>query len=482
MITSPLLTHMQGYLNGQWVGAASGRTMAVINPATGEKLADVPDMGARETAGAIEAADQALNNAVSIQTRRSWLRDIGDALLGHKDELGRIITLEQGKPRGEGTAEVEYTAGFFHFFADKLDHLKDKVLPGQERGCRWMVRHAPAGVACLITPWNYPPGTLAKKLAAALGAGCAVVAKPAELTPLSTMALVTIIERVGLDPGRFNVVLGQPEPIGQVFCSHPAVRVVSFTGSTRVGRQLIGQTAPHVKKLAMELGGNAPFIVFDDADLETAVDALMASKFRAGGQTCVCANRVYVHREVADRFLEMLAPKIASLIVGNGMDEKTDVGPLINREAWRKVDRHVRDALDKGAKRLVGETPPHADHDWGAFYPPTLLAGVTSEMLLSREETFGPVVGVCTFNDEEQVIHAANDTPYGLAAYVCTTDDHRAERVTRRLRFGLIGVNTGTGPSPHAPFGGMKQSGFGREGGVDGLMEFCDTQTVAIKQ
>ena len=480
MIASPLLEHVQGYIAGQWVDADDGGTLPVTNPATGELLANVPNMGAAEATRAVEDADAALAPLPSIDTRRSWLKDLGDGLLEGKEEFGRIITLEHGKPLAEGIGEVEYSASFFHYFADQLHHLDDEVLPGAVRGCKWKVTHRPAGVAGLIVPWNFPLGMVAKKISAAIGAGCTLVARPAGMTPLSAIAFWTIAERVGMPPGRLNLVIGGSGPIGKVLCTHPAVAIISFTGSTRVGQLLINQTAPHVKKLALELGGNAPFIVFDDADLDAAVNGLMANKFRAGGQTCVCTNRVFVHHGIMDAFLERLVPKVKALKVGNGMDAGVDIGPLVNRDGFDKVAQHVADALAKGAQRLAGDDPPRPEQDWGAFYPPTVLTGVTCDMLVCREETFGPVVAVAAFGDEAEVIAAGNDTEYGLAAYVFSGDIARGERVASQLRFGHVGVNTGSGPAAHAPFGGMKQSGIGREGGVDGLLEYCETQTIAV--
>ena len=479
MIESPLLPHMQGYIGGQWVDAADGATMSVINPATGELLADVPRMGAEQTTRAVEAADQALSQPPSIDTRKSWLTALGDALLAEQEELGRIITLEHGKPLAEGIGETQYAASFFHYFAEHLDALADETLPAPAGGCKWRVAHRPVGVAGLIVPWNFPLGMVAKKISAALAAGCTIVAKPAGVTPLTAIAFWTIAERVGLEPGRLNLVMGNSGPIGQVLCTHPAVGIVSFTGSTEVGQLLIAQTAPHVKKLALELGGNAPFIVFDDADLDAAADALLANKFRAGGQTCVCTNRVFVHHSVITPFLKRLLPKVEALTVGNGMDAGVDIGPLINRDGFDKVARHVADAIAKGAARLLGDDPPRPEADWGAFHPPVVLTGVTGDMLVCREETFGPVIAVVGFDREDEVVAAANDTEYGLAAYLFTHDAQRGERVAAQLRFGHIGLNTGSGPAAHAPFGGMKQSGIGREGGIDGLLEFCETQVIA---
>jgi succinate-semialdehyde dehydrogenase/glutarate-semialdehyde dehydrogenase len=475
MMESPLLQHLQGYVAGKWHGGSGSATIDVTNPATGELLAKIPDMGALEADAAIAAADAATRNPIAVEQRAEWLGRIANLLLENKQELARIITLEQGKPLKESTVEVEYSAGFFRFFSGQLHHLSPEPLSERVKNLSWTIHHRPAGVAALITPWNFPLAMLSKKLSAAIGAGCAIVAKPAELTPLTCIALWHLLERLDAPAGQFNLLIGRPVPIGDAFCTHPAVRIVSFTGSTATGCVLIAKTAPHIKRLALELGGNAPYIVFDDADIAPAVDALMANKFRCAGQTCVCANRILVHGKIASDFTDAAAERVGKLRVGNGLEPDTDIGPLINAAAVEKVQRHVVDALDRGAKRVIGEDPRGGS---GHFYSPTVLTGATPEMLLSREETFGPVVAVSTFDSDEEIIDRANSTPYGLAAYVFTRDIARAQRLCERLKFGHVGVNTGMGPTPEAPFGGMKQSGFGREGGVEGLLEFCETQTV----
>lgn len=481
MSKKTLLERTDGYINGAWVGADSGDYIDVIDAATGERLARVPAMGAVETARAIEAARDSLLRFSSIEQRRQWLGEIARRLLSHKEALGEIITLEHGKPLAEGIAEVEYSAGFFRFFSESMGHLGPESLPQHPRNLNWTVHHRPAGVAALITPWNFPLAMLAKKLAPALAAGCGIVTKPASQTPLSAAALHGILHEVGVPPGVVNLVTGRSGPIGEVLCTHEAVRVISFTGSTEVGRLLAEKAAPHLKRLALELGGNAPFIVFDDADLDKAAAELIANKFRSGGQTCVCTNRVYVQDGVAEAFAKAVAEQTARLKVGNGMADGTDIGPLINRDGFDKVAEHVADALRHGAKRLVGNDPPRPDTEWGAYYPPTVLVDVRPGMLVCREETFGPVVAISRFTDEAAAIEMANDTPYGLAAYVFTADVTRGERVIRQLHFGHVGLNSGTGPAPEAPFGGMKLSGFGREGGIEGLMEFCETQVVAAR-
>ena len=479
MIHSPFLKHCVAYIGSRWSRAESGETMEVVNPLNGSHLADVPMMGVSETIRAIEKADASMREIPSLSHRRAWLSTVAEKLLDNKEELGRILTLEHGKPFTEAVAEVEYSAGFFSFCAERIHDLESQRLDGAIRGCDWTIHHRPAGVAALIVPWNFPLAMLAKKLAGAVAAGCATVCKPASLTPLSTIACFHILADLNLPSGFVNLVIGGSGPIGNVLCSHPLVRAISFTGSTKVGSLLIEKTAPHIKRLALELGGNAPFIVFEDADLELAAEQLMLNKFRSAGQTCVCANRVYVHDAVADEFAKMVTERTHALKMGDGMDKDTHIGPLVNRAAFDKVAEHVKDALAKGAKRLVGHDPPRPVQDYGAFYPPTVLTNVTPKMIVCKEETFGPLVAMLRFHKEEDVVKQANNTPFGLAAYLFTTNVERQQRVTPQLMYGHIGVNTGTGPTPQAPFGGMKKSGFGREGGLEGIFEFCETQVVA---
>jgi succinate-semialdehyde dehydrogenase/glutarate-semialdehyde dehydrogenase len=478
MLQSPLLKLTQGYINGKWCAADAASIMPVINPATGETIAMVPAMGRGETTRAVEAAVRALATPAAIELRSRWLRDLADLITQHRAELGRIITHEHGKPLAEATGEADYAASFFRFYSGCVDHLKPKQLTERPRNHIWTVYYRPAGVAALITPWNFPLAMLAKKFSAALAADCCCVIKPSSKTPLSMVALFSLIEQIGLPAGKANLVLGPAGEISDVLCEHPAVRVISFTGSTSVGKKLIADTAPHVKRLALELGGNAPFIVFGDADMDRAVDQLMANKFRGAGQTCVCANRVYVQKSIADLFAAKLAARVSALKVGNGMEEGITMGPLIDRKAYDKVKRHVDDAIARGARRLAGVAPIEPKSNVGNFFPPTVLRGVTAEMECVNDETFGPVAPIIEFELEEEVIAAANRTEYGLAAYVFTGDDDRAARVIPRLSFGHVGYNTGSGPTAEAPFGGMKHSGFGREGGLEGLHDFIETQTV----
>ncbi len=478
MIQSVLLKSTNGYIDGKWCAADSDRTMPVINPATGESIAIVPVMGRVETNRAIDAAARTLATPASSEQRSQWLGRLADLITQHRDELGRIITHEHGKPLAEAQAEADYAASFFRYYAGCVDHLKPKQLADRPRNQTWTVYYRPAGVAALITPWNFPLAMLAKKFSAALAADCCCVIKPSSKTPLSMVALFSLIEQIGLPPGKANLVLGPAGEIGNALCEHPAVRVISFTGSTSVGKKLIADTAPHLKRLALELGGNAPFIVFDDADVDRAVDQLMANKFRGAGQTCVCANRVYVQQGIVDTFAEKLAARVSTIKVGNGMEAGITMGPLIDRRAFDKVKRHVDDAISRGARRVAGSTPIAPQLNEGCFFPPTVLRGVTSQMECVNDETFGPLAPLIEFQSEAEVIEAANNTEYGLAAYIFTASDDRAARVIPRLSFGHVGHNTGSGPTAEAPFGGMKHSGFGREGGLEGLHDFIETQTV----
>ncbi len=478
MIESPLLPTLGGYINGQWVMADSGKTLAVTNPVDNGHLADVASMDAAETERAIAAAESALATPADRETRRGWLNAIAESLTNHREEIGRILCAEHGKPLAEAQGEADYAAGFFRYAAEHIDALAPRTLDEQPRGCRWTVHHRPAGVVGLVTPWNFPIGMIAKKLSAAIAADCASVIKPSSKTPLTMIALFTLLEReVGLPAGKANLVMGSAGPITQALFDAPAVRVISFTGSTEVGRELIQQSAPGIKRLALELGGNAPYIIFADADLDYAADQLIGNKFRGGGQTCVCANRIFVHQSVAAAFADKLADRVQSLTVGDGMDPNTKLGPLIDEKAVAKVARHVEDALDKGAEKIYQGDAAGLP---GTFYPPTVLLGVPSHAACYREETFGPLVPIITFTDDDQVVALANDTDFGLACYVFTGDETRGQQIISRLHFGHAALNTGSGPTPEAPFGGMKQSGYGREGGLEGLFEFTEAQTVPV--
>ncbi|MCH8504915.1 MAG: NAD-dependent succinate-semialdehyde dehydrogenase [Ectothiorhodospiraceae bacterium] len=479
MIESPLLKHYSGYINGQWVNADTGETLPVHNPANGQLLANVPKMGAAETTRAIEAAAATLRKPASLDQRREWLEAIAQALTDHREEIGRILTSEHGKPLKEGQGEADYAAGFFSYCAKHVHELAPRQLEERPRDCSWTVHYRPAGVVGLVTPWNFPIGMIAKKLSAALAADCPSVIKPSSKTPLTMIALFTLLDEVvKLPAGKVNLVMGSSGPIGDTLLEHPDVQVLSFTGSTEVGRELIRKAAPQGKKLTLELGGNAPFMVFDDADLDAAADNLIANKFRGGGQTCVCANRILVHEAVADAFGAKVTERVNRLKVGDGMASDTDIGPLIDRNGYHKVRRHVADAVDKGARIIAGKLPDPIETDWGGFFPPTVLQGATPDMACWTEETFGPLVPLVTFRSDEEALEMANQTEFGLASYLFTADEKRAEKVIAGLQFAHVCWNTGTGPAPEAPFGGMKQSGYGREGGIEGLFEFIEPQTV----
>lgn len=478
MIESPLLQNVKGYIGGRWVDSDGGGTFEVFNPATRERIAEVPSMPENDILSAVEAGKSALRLATPwpIETRRKWLEDIRDALKENKAEIGRILCMEHGKPLAEAQGEAEYAAGFFDYCAKHIEALDAHTIPEKPKDCTWTVHYRPVGVVGLIVPWNFPIGMIAKKLSAALAAGCPSVIKPASETPLTMVALFTLMDKLDLPDGMVNLVMGKASVIGKVLCEHQDVPMLSFTGSTEVGRKLVLDTAEQVKKLALELGGNAPFIVFDDADLDTAADNLIANKFRGGGQTCVCANRVFIHEDVAEAFGEKLAQRIGRMTVGDGMKDGVDIGPLVNQAGFDKVKRHLEDALNKGATLVAGKAPGELGD--GLFFPPTAVMGVTRDMCCYREETFGPLVPMALFRTEDEVIEAGNDTEFGLASYVFTADAERAQRVAAGLRFGHVGWNTGTGPTPEAPFGGMKASGIGREGGLEGLFEFVEAQTV----
>jgi len=479
MIESPMLKNLSGYINGRWVDASTGATFDVRNPATGEVIAQVPSMSEEDVVEAVETSQAALRltQPYSLETRRKWLEGISEGLRENREEIGRILCMEHGKPLKEAQGEVDYAAGFFDYCASHIQALDAHTLSEKPKDCTWTVHYRPIGVAGLITPWNFPIGMIAKKLSASLAAGCPSIIKPASETPLTMIALFTILDKLDIPDGMVSLVMGKASVIGKVLCEHPKVTMLSFTGSTEVGRKLILDTAQQVKRLSLELGGNAPFIVFDDADLEAAADNLIANKFRGGGQTCVCANRIFVHEKVMSEFADLVAERVNDMTVGNGLTEDVNIGPLINKAGFNKVLDHVSDALNKGGQLVAGPRPSSLSGE-DLFYPPTVVSGITPDMACYQEETFGPFVPMVSFSDEEGVIAAGNDTEFGLASYVFTADPERAQRVAAGLRFGHCGWNTGTGPTPEAPFGGMKASGIGREGGLEGLFEFVEPQTV----
>lgn len=475
----PTLLKAAVRIGEHWLPADDGRRFAVTDPATGDALATVPDCGRAETRRAIEAAQAALPawRARTARERGALLRRWHALVLSNADDLARIMTAEGGKPRAEARGEVDYGAAFIEWFAEEAKRVYGELVPSPDAGKRLMVMKQPVGVCAAITPWNFPLAMITRKAAPALAAGCTMVVKPAEATPLTALALATLAERAGLPPGVLNVVTGDPEEIGRELCEHPLVRKLSFTGSTAVGRLLMERCAPTLKRLSLELGGNAPFIVFDDADLDRAVESAVAAKFRNAGQTCVCANRFIVQAGIHDAFATRLADAVAQLTVGPGCDDGVQIGPLIDDAALSKVETHVADAVARGATVLQGG----ARHALGGrFFQPTVLVGAQVHMRLAREETFGPLAPLFRFETEEEAIALANDSDTGLAAYFHTRDLSRAWRVAEALDTGMVGLNTGLLSYEAAPFGGIKQSGFGREGSRHGIEDYLDLKYLCV--
>lgn len=466
-------------VGGQWIEARPARANLIKNPATGEELGYVPELGTLETREAIEAARVAQKSWArqTAKDRSNILRRWFELMLKHKEDLARILTLEQGKPLAEATGEIVYGASFIEWFAEEARRVYGDIVPGHHPDKRLLVMKQPIGVVAAITPWNFPNAMVTRKAGPALAAGCAVVLKPAPQTPFSAIALAVLAERAGLPKGLFSVITGAAVEIGAEMTSNPIVRKLTFTGSTPVGTDLYRQSAGTIKKLGLELGGNAPFIVFDDADVDAAVEGAMIAKFRNNGQTCVCANRIYVQNNIHDAFAEKLSAAVAKLRVGNGLEHNVDLGPLINMAAVQKVEQHIADAVDKGARILSGGKVHSLG---GTFFEPTVLSDVTGEMLLASEETFGPVAPLFRFVDEDDVIRLANDTEFGLAAYFYSADLARVFRVAEALEYGMIGVNTGLISTAEAPFGGVKLSGLGREGSKYGIEDFTELKYVCL--
>ena len=476
------LLKTKGFVDGQWIGADSGRSFAVTNPATGATIAEVADMGAAETRRAIAAAERALPawRAKTAKERAAILRRWFDLVLAHTEDLALLMTSEQGKPLAEARGEVAYGASFIEWFAEEGKRAYGDVIPTFAADRRVLTMKQPIGVCAAITPWNFPIAMITRKLAPAFAAGCTAVCKPAEATPLSALALAELATQAGFPPGVFNVVIGDAASapaIGLEMCTNPVVRKVSFTGSTEVGRILLRQSADTVKKLSLELGGNAPFIVFDDADLDAAVEGAIASKYRNAGQTCVCANRIYVQSGVYDAFAGKLAARVAQLKVGPGTEPGVSVGPLIEPAAIAKVEEHIADATAKGA-RIVAGGRRHALG--GLFFEPTILVGVTQQMKVAREETFGPVAPLFRFDTEDEAVAMANDSEFGLASYFYSRDLGRVFRVAERIESGMVCINSGLLSTEVAPFGGVKQSGLGREGSKYGLDEYLEIKYLCI--
>jgi succinate-semialdehyde dehydrogenase/glutarate-semialdehyde dehydrogenase len=472
----------RAYVDGAWVDADGGETFDVSNPATGEVLASVPRMGAAETRRAIEAAQRALPGwrAMLAAERARIMRRWSDLMLERADELAALLTAEQGKPLAESRVEIAYAASFLEWFGEEGKRIYGDTIPTYRRDRRIVVAKEPVGVTAGITPWNFPSAMPTRKAAPALGAGCTMVLKPAEQTPLSALAVMKLGEEAGLPTGVLSMVTGAAEDapvIGREMTSNPIVRKLGFTGSTEVGKLLMAQCAGQVKKVSLELGGNAPFIVFDDADLDAAVDGAITCKFRNSGQTCISANRILVQDAVFDDFLGRFAERAARLVVADGFAEDVNVGPLIDRPAFEKVERHVGDALDRGAELVLGGGPHERG---GQFYAPSILTGISDAMAMSNEETFGPVAGLTRFATEDEAIRKANDTPYGLSAYFYSERMARIWRVSEALEYGILGINTGMVSTEVAPFGGMKESGIGREGSTYGIDEWLELKYLCM--
>jgi succinate-semialdehyde dehydrogenase/glutarate-semialdehyde dehydrogenase len=480
MLKDPSLLASQAYVAGEWINADDGTTFAVVNPARGDVIAEVPNLGRAETARAIAAAQAAMKDwaARPAKERAQVMRKWFDLMMANQDDLGVILCAEMGKPLAEAKGEIAYGASFIEWFGEEAKRVYGETIPGHQRDKRLTVIKQPIGVVASITPWNFPNAMITRKCGPALAVGCGFVARPAAETPLSALALAVLGERAGLPKGIFSVITSKrSSDIGKEFCENPVVRKLTFTGSTEVGRILLRQAAEQVMKCSMELGGNAPFIVFDDADLDAAVQGAMMSKFRNNGQTCVCANRIYVQSGVYDAFAAKLKEAVAKTRVGDGLSDDVQFGPLVNHAAVEKVEEHIADATAKGAKVIAGGKP-HALG--GNFFEPTILTGVTDKMVVTNEETFGPVAPLFRFETEEEVVEKANATIFGLASYFYSRDIGRVTRVQEALEYGIVGVNTGIISTEVAPFGGVKQSGLGREGSRHGMEDYLEMKYICL--
>ena len=473
------LFRQQAYIDGVWLDADSGQTLAVNNPASGEIIGSVPKMGRAETRRAIEAAERALPawSALTAKERASKLRRWFELMMENQDDLGRLMTIEQGKPLSEAKGEIAYAASFLEWFAEEAKRIYGDTIPGHQPDKRIIVLKQPIGVTAAITPWNFPSAMITRKAGPALAAGCTMVLKPASQTPYSALALAALAEQAGIPSGVFSVVTGSASEVGGELTGNPIVRKLTFTGSTEIGRQLMAECAQDIKKLSLELGGNAPFIVFDDADLDAAVEGALISKYRNNGQTCVCANRLYIQDGVYDAFVDKLIAAVAKLQIGNGLEHGTTTGPLIDAKAVAKVQEHIADALGKGAKLVAGGKPHSLG---GGFFEPTILVDVPNHAAVAKEETFGPLAPLFRFKDETEVIAMANDTEFGLASYFYARDLGRVFRVAEALEYGMVGINTGVISTEVAPFGGVKASGLGREGSKYGIEDYLELKYLCL--
>ncbi|WP_066066922.1 NAD-dependent succinate-semialdehyde dehydrogenase [Neobacillus soli] len=468
------------YINGQWIGPENNKVIEVFNPATFEKIAEIPNGNGEDAKKAIQSAKNAFPGWAekTARERSQFLYKAYQLMMDRKEKLAKILTMEQGKSLNEARGEIEFAASFLLWNAEEAVRVYGEMIPASKKNKRLWVVPQPIGVVAAITPWNFPSAMITRKVAPAIASGCTVVLKPAEQTPLSAIEIVRIFEEVGLPDGVINLVTGDPVEIGEELMKSSDVRLITFTGSTEVGKTLMRGSALNVKKLALELGGHAPLLVFEDADLDLAAEQAVLSKFRNCGQTCICTNRIYVHESVKDRFMQKLQEKVSNLKLGNGLDEGTDIGPLIDENGLRKVKDQVKDAISKGAEVKFGGNQWYGPG--GYFYEPTILSNVTNDMKIMFQETFGPVVPVQSFTNMEEVIDAANDTNYGLAAFLFTNDLNRAITVMEKLEYGIVGINDVFPGTAEAPFGGVKESGLGREGGPEGIKEFLEMKYVSL--
>lgn len=471
-----MMEQYEMFIGGKWHGK-SLEQLEVINPATNEVIGTVPRGGKEEARLAVDAAEEALNDwkSKTAEERSNYLMRWNELINREREKIGTIMTMEQGKPLSEAIGEVDYANGFISWYAEEGKRIYGDIIPSSHNNKRILVHKQPVGVVAAITPWNFPAAMITRKVAPALAAGCTVVIKPANQTPLTAFKLVELADKAGFPRGVINVVTGRSNEIGKTWNADSRVRKLTFTGSTEVGKKLMKGAADTMKKISLELGGHAPVIVMDDADIDKAVEGTVASKFRNAGQTCVCANRVYVHESIKDVFHERLIEAVSKLKVGNGLDEGVDIGPLIDSDAVQKVEEHVKDAVNKGGTIAYG-----GENIKGLYYKPTVLMDVTDDMLCMRDETFGPLIPITTFREEEEVIRRANDSNYGLAAYVFTENIGRAIRISEALEYGIVGLNDGVPSTPQAPFGGFKESGLGREGGSQGIEEFIETKYISL--